>query len=116
MKTFFTLLLVSIWCMVASAQTGTVSGKVTGADGEVLIGANIIVKDANAGTISDADGTYELRLPAGSHTIVVSYTGYTDQSSSVTLSGGSTATLNFTLDVGTELDVVVISGSKNRKN
>ncbi len=63
----------------AMAQQRTITGKVTDPDGEVLIGANIIVKGTSVGTASDIDGTYELMLPEGARTLVFSYTGFSTQ-------------------------------------
>lgn len=55
----------------------TVSGKVTDSAGEALIGANVTAKGAaGTGTITDIDGMYSLRVPAGTATLVFSYTGY----------------------------------------
>ena len=52
----------------------TVKGKVTGDDGEPLIGVSVIGKD-NVGTSTDVDGNYSLRLSRPS-TLTFSYIGY----------------------------------------
>ncbi len=54
----------------------TVSGKVTDADGEPLIGATVLLKGTQVGTVTDLDGTFELDVPQDRGTIVISYTGY----------------------------------------
>ena len=53
-------------------------GIVTDETGEPLIGANILLKGTNRGTISDIDGNYTLFIPYDMTLpeIVVSYTGY----------------------------------------
>jgi TonB family protein len=53
-----------------------VRGKVTTEDGEPLIGATILLKGTPRGTVTDVDGSYEIAVPPGNHTIVCSYTGY----------------------------------------
>jgi hypothetical protein len=54
----------------------TISGTVSDAGGETLIGASILVKGTSTGTITDFDGTYSLEVPEGATTLVFSYTGY----------------------------------------
>lgn len=76
------LLLVAIfllWAIPAEGQnrravTGVVSDERTG---EVLVGVSVTLKDQlGKGTITDNKGRYNLELPQGRHTLVVSYLGY----------------------------------------
>ena len=47
------------------AQSGrTIKGLVTDANGEPLIGCNVVVVGANAGVITDFDGHFTLNVPA----------------------------------------------------
>jgi iron complex outermembrane receptor protein len=112
MKKIFTLLLVGLTACLAHAQTGTVSGKVSNASGEVLIGASVSVKGAGIGAITDVNGTYTLSLATGTYTLVASYPGSSNGEQSVSVSAGARVEVNFALEQGTELDAVVISGSK----
>ena len=111
MKRFFTLALIVVWYCSAFAQ-GTLSGTVTDDNREVLIGANVIVKGSSTGTVTDVNGRYSLRLAGGAHTITVSYTGYVDSEKTITITEGGQASLDFTLAQGSDLDVIVVSGSK----
>lgn len=62
------------------AQTGrTIKGLVTDANGEPLIGCNVVVVGSNAGVITDIDGRFMLNAPADAKQIKVSYIGYVDQ-------------------------------------
>ena len=62
------------------AQTGrTIKGLVTDANGEPLIGCNVVVIGSNAGVITDIDGRFTLNIPADAKQIKVSYIGYVDQ-------------------------------------
>ncbi|MFZ1559679.1 MAG: carboxypeptidase-like regulatory domain-containing protein, partial [Saprospiraceae bacterium] len=56
-----------------------IKGEVIDADnGEPLIGANVIVKnEAGKGTVTDFDGTFELRVEKLPVTLNISYIGYT---------------------------------------
>lgn len=77
MKQTFTLLLLFLLGWKASAQTLTVTGKVSSADdGEPLIGATVMVKGANIAAITDVEGRFRLVDAPASGVIVVSYTGY----------------------------------------
>jgi TonB-linked SusC/RagA family outer membrane protein len=60
----------------------TVSGKVTDANGEAIIGANITIKGSTDGTITDIDGNFLLRV-ADKAVLQVSYIGYITQEISV---------------------------------
>lgn len=58
-----------------SQQKGIVSGIVTDANGETIIGANVVVKGTTNGTITDIDGKFS--VSAGSKDILtISYIGY----------------------------------------
>ena len=72
-----------LWCMVslvcmasASAQNATVSGMVTGANGEPVIGANVVVEGTTQGITTNVDGDYTLTNVPANATLVVSYLGY----------------------------------------
>lgn len=57
-------------------QDVTLKGCVVDAKtGEAIIGANVLVKGTTTGIITDLDGNYELKAPAGS-VLVISYIGY----------------------------------------
>lgn len=77
MKQKLTLLALLLLGYTAAAQTLTVTGKVTSKDdGEPLIGATVMVKDANIAAITDAEGNFRLVNAPANGVIVVSYTGY----------------------------------------
>lgn len=57
----------------------TVSGTVSDPDGEVLIGASILVEGTSTGTVTDVDGAFSINVSAEAKTLVVSYTGFSTQ-------------------------------------
>lgn len=63
---------------VASQQTKKISGVVTDALGETVIGANVSVKGTTNGTITDIDGKFSLEVPANA-ILAISYIGYMPQ-------------------------------------
>ncbi|MBK7700762.1 MAG: carboxypeptidase-like regulatory domain-containing protein [Saprospiraceae bacterium] len=80
MKQVLFMLLVLFGSISLTYGQRTVSGKVTDAAGEAVIGANVVVKEANGiGTITDVDGMFQLAVPANGTTLIFSYTGYETQ-------------------------------------
>jgi len=72
-----TLLLVAGVCM---AQTKTITGKVTNLlTGEPLQGVNILADKQKGGVVTNADGSYSIRVEPGSTTLIFSYVGFTTQ-------------------------------------
>lgn len=99
----------------AGAQTGSVKGKVTGADGASLQGASIRI-DNKKSVITDAQGNYSAEVPAGAHTVTVSYVGHSSKLFTINVADKTTESLNITLDpAGTLNEGVVIVGSRNPK-
>ena len=88
----------------------TITGQVTDDSGEGLIGANVLLKGTNAGTITDFDGNYTLDVPDNAKTLVFSYTGYTDKE--VEINGQRT--INVTLSEGLDLESVTVVGSRGK--
>ena len=91
----------------------TVSGSVVDADGEPLIGANVLVAGSASGTITDLDGSYSVGAGPGD-TLVFSYTGYATEAVAV----GDRTTIDIVLREGADLDEVVVAAlgiSRERK-
>lgn len=87
-----------------NGQNGSIRGKVYDEDGsESLIGVNIIWKEnPSKGTSTDIDGNYLLdNMPAGSHTISFSYTGYDTQDRAVVVEEGKTLVVDVVLSYNT---------------
>jgi TonB-dependent starch-binding outer membrane protein SusC len=92
---------------------GTVTGKVTTAEGESLPGVNVVLKGTTTGTITDVDGNYS--LPASSGTLVFSFIGYKDVE--VEINGQTVVNITMEEDITTLEQVVVIGyGEQKRKD
>jgi TonB-dependent SusC/RagA subfamily outer membrane receptor len=89
---------------IAMAQR-SVTGTVTGDDGEALIGASVAIKGTTGGARTDANGKYTVNVPAGSNILVFSYTGYNTQE--VTL--GANNTVDVVLTSGVQLNEAVVT-------
>lgn len=90
----------------------TISGTVTGMDGEPLIGVGVLVKGATVGTVTDFDGKYTLTVPDMYKTIVFTYTGYEPQEIEL----GTSNLYNIVLQEGVELTEVVVTGLGIKKD
>ena len=76
---FLTCLFIGIG--LATAQVTRVTGNVTSSeDGEPVVGASILVKGTNVGTITDIDGNFTIsNVPSSATTLVVSFVGMQTQ-------------------------------------
>ncbi|GAB3838947.1 TonB-dependent receptor [Hymenobacter jeollabukensis] len=102
------LLLLAPLSLLAQVQY-LLRGTVRGTDGSALPGANVAVPATGLGTATDADGRYELRLPAGRHRVVASFIGYKTATEDLNLRANQR--LDLVLGAGNELQEVVIEGS-----
>jgi TonB-linked SusC/RagA family outer membrane protein len=84
----------------------TVSGTVTNAEGEPLIGANVtVVGEDGYGTITDFDGYYELQIPETADALAVTYIGY--KPTKIELGEGNEYSITLD-DSGIVMDEVVV--------
>jgi outer membrane receptor protein involved in Fe transport len=91
------LLLVCGSLSTLKAQNATISGRIVdAATGESLPGATLR-SSTGGGAATDTDGNYQLALAPGSHTLTVTFVGYTEYSRTVRLSAGENLTLNLEL-------------------
>ena len=64
-------------CGFDLSQERTITGKVTAsADGSAIPGVNVLLKGTTAGTATDAQGKYTIRVPATGGTLVFSFVGF----------------------------------------
>ncbi|MCC9168769.1 SusC/RagA family TonB-linked outer membrane protein [Pontibacter harenae] len=85
----------------------TVTGSITGDNGESLPGVSIQVKGTTLGTTTDVNGNFTLTVPDGNATLVVSYLGYMQQEVAV----NNRTNINIALKPDTKaLDEVVVIG------
>jgi TonB-dependent starch-binding outer membrane protein SusC len=104
----------------ASAQTGTVSGRVTDkASGTPLSNAVITVVGTQRGARTGDDGAYRITgVPVGAHAVRVNRLGYTAASTQLTVPAEGEATANFQLTptaIQLEQVMVTATGATERK-
>lgn len=108
----FTFLLLLVVPLTINAQSKiTISGVVTDAEQEPLIGVTIMQKGTSTGTMTDLDGRFSLSVDENS-ALVVSYVGYAAQEIPV----GTNTVFNIVLsDDKNFLDEVVVVGFGTQK-
>jgi TonB-linked SusC/RagA family outer membrane protein len=91
----------------AMAQNRTISGTVTDADdGSPLPGVNVVVKGSTTGTVTDANGKYQIQIGEGTM-LVFSYVGYVTQE----VEAGAQSVVDIALSVDSKtLDEVIVVG------
>jgi len=110
----FLLLGVGLAADPVQAQTGTVAGQVTSAQGgQPLAAAQVFIADLDIGVLTQANGRYILlNVPAGTHELTANRIGYRVVTGTVTVAAGQTAVQNFVLsEEALQLDEVIVTGT-----
>ena len=96
----------------AGRQGTPVSGQVTDASGEPLIGVSVTIKGSGSGTVTDTDGKYSITVPDQESVLAFSYVGYT----ATELKVENRSEINVTLKDDTkQIDEVVVIGYGSRE-
>ena len=109
--------LVALACLapgLSGQDAGSIAGRVT-EEGSLrpLSSAQVFIEGTGIGTFSNASGDFVLlNVPAGEQTVTVRLVGYREASEAVTVTAGSTATLDFALNVtAVQMDEIVVTGT-----
>lgn len=95
------------------AQSNVVTGTVTDAIGDPLIGVNVVIKDnPTVGTITDMDGKFTLDVGNGK-ALVFSYIGYAEQE--IAIAGKTTINVQLKEDSEALEEVVVVGYGTQKK-
>lgn len=91
-----------------------VTGQVTDKNGESLPGVSIVIKNTTSGTITDADGKYQIEVNDDQTVLIFSFVGYVSQEIQV----GNSKQLNVTLESDEKSlnEVVVIGYGSTKKS
>ncbi len=107
MKKLSLVLGLVLFCFGTMLAQRTLTGTITDADGEPLIGATVLVKGTSSGTVTDIDGSFSINVPEGGNTLVFSYTGFATQEMPI----GTSDVLSVTMEeTASELSEVVVTG------
>jgi iron complex outermembrane recepter protein len=96
-----------------SDRDASVSGIVTGTDGEIIPFINIMIEGSRLGTFTDASGNYTLKgIPEGRHTLVVTGMGYAPKRHEIEIKSGQVVHINLQVEyTGLDLNEIVITSS-----
>ena len=95
----FAALLCSVALFAATANAATITGTVLHtARGEYLANAEVRIAGTDLAAVTERDGFYRLSgVPAGTHTLVVTYTGLRSERAPITVTADATARRDFEL-------------------
>lgn len=99
---------------LAAQEPGSIQGTVVGqASGRAMEGAQVYIRGTNVGTLTNSSGHYVLRnLAPGSYRVTVHLIGYSDANKTVTVSAGTSTTLDFQLTASAvNLNEIVVTGT-----
>jgi outer membrane receptor protein involved in Fe transport len=90
----------------AQSTTAKLAGVVADADGNPLVGANVVVEGSNLGAATDELGRYYiLDVPVGTYDLRAEYIGFT-----TVIESGVRTSVGFTTSVDFNLDVAAVAG------
>jgi TonB-linked SusC/RagA family outer membrane protein len=106
------LLAVVLVPAAALAQGGTIRGTVQdAATSRPIPSAQVQVVGTTLGTVADAQGNFQVSVPAGTHTLRASAPGFAAAQASVTVAAGQTATTTLRLTASViALEELVVTG------
>ena len=108
---FLYLIILTLFSNLIYSQSGELSGKIMDKEyNDILPFANVIVKETGAGTTTDFEGNYSIRLDEGVYTVSFSFIGYeTLEISGVQIKAGETTNLDSSIGpLSNELEEVVV--------
>ena len=110
---FVWLMAVLLSATTAVAQSLTITGVVTDASQDPVIGASVLVQGTTNGTITDVDGKFQLSNVSAKGTLLISYIGYKSQA--LPVNGKTTFTVVLAEDTETLDEVVVVGYGVQKK-
>ena len=98
---------------VAQAGKGAISGSISDTQGAILPGARVSIDPTDANTVSNNLGQFTItNVPAGSYTIKVSYLGFQDATSKITVVSGQMLQYTPALSPATQNQQVVVTSGR----
>ncbi|TGD82360.1 SusC/RagA family TonB-linked outer membrane protein [Hymenobacter wooponensis] len=94
-KLVFPLLCAGVSVSSAYAQgVGTVSGRILDEKNEGMPGVTVLIEGTTFGGSTNSDGTFSIQgVPAGQHTLVMSFVGYTTRRQTIAVTAGQNTTV-----------------------
>ncbi|GAA4833037.1 TonB-dependent receptor [Algivirga pacifica] len=108
--------MVTLVSFSAFAQSKLISGNVTDAAGEPIVGANVVIKGTTQGTMTDLDGKFNLSIPAdiSSPVLQIRFIGY--ESKEITVGNQTSFSIALAEDIEQLEEVVVVGYGIQKKS
>lgn len=115
-KITWSLILTILFAVTTVVAQSTISGTIKDAQGETVLGVNVVLKGTEKGAVTDFDGNYTLtNVLDGEYTLVASSLGY-DKSYQKIIVKGADLTVNFLIKENAEsLEAIIVTGVSNPK-
>jgi TonB-dependent receptor len=113
---FVAVLASVLWPSSAGAQAGagTITGTATDSDHDVLPGAPVKLAPGDISVTTNGQGEFTItNVAPGTYTVTVSYLGFTDSTTSVTVTAGQVAKVDAVLQVATQNQQVVVTAGRS---
>ena len=102
------VLISALMCLLSMTSIAQVKGVVKDQNGNVLVGANVVWKGTNNGTITGIDGKFELKPQPEENEIVTSFVGYIND----TTQWDGVSFVEISMHDGINLDNVVVKATR----
>lgn len=112
----FTLLLFAAAMPAAIAQTRSITGKITGADGQPLVGATVTAQGTQISTQTNSDGVFSINVPSSSQRLIVSSIGFGTEEVSIIGKSNVSVTLRPSATQMSEVVVTALGVERNKRS
>jgi hypothetical protein len=120
MKKLVINLAIVLCSLIAHTENGTIKGTITETIGEIIAPipfANIIIEGTSIGTTTDFDGKFNLSIPEGNYNLIVSFIGYTADTTNIEATAGEVFEITKTLTSSAQqFGEFVIEAKQNRES
>ena len=115
------LLLVFMFLLVAGipaafAQNRTITGKITDANGQPIVGATVTARGSDVATQTNSEGVFSLTVPNGIQRLSVSSVGFASQEISIAGKTDISVALNASASELSEVIVTALGVERNKKS
>ena len=100
----------------AIAQERTVTGKVNDANGQPIVGATVSAKNSNVSTLTNSDGVFSIKVPAGIEKLTISSIGFAPREISISGKSEFSVTLTVSSAELSEVIVTALNVERNKKS
>lgn len=112
-KRLLTMLGMLVLCLQLLAQTRTITGRITDAQGNGVPNASVTIRGTNSGTTTQPDGTFTINIPANARALVISSVGFGNQEVAISSQSAYNVTLQ---SADRALQEVVVVGYGTQTN